>query len=372
MVYGMPDPALFPDAEIASAGVRVMQDQRLAATALQYGTIQGESALIMMLAEKLHQDEGLKIDPANILITTGSASAIGLAARALIDEGDVVLVEAPSFPGVMSIFRRVGGKMRTVPMDLDGLDIEGAKGVLQALHGQGIQPRVLYTMPTFHNPTGLTMPESRRAALLDLAARYDLLVIEDDAYRDLYYDAARGPLPPSLYALDGLGSVIRSGTFSKILAPGMRLGWALADPEIINRMMLLKEEGGTSPFSQHVAVEYGKDQVLASHVCVLVDAYRAKRDTMLAALQQHFPPQATWTQPSGGFFVWVTLPPSVDPAELANRARKEGVAYLPGEQCFAEPPATPATHMRLSFSLLSPNEIEEAIKRLGRIVHSLM
>jgi DNA-binding transcriptional MocR family regulator len=372
MMYGMPDPTLFPASGLSAAAARVLEDPSRAAVALQYGTIQGEPDLIAMLVDKLSHDEDLSISPSNLLITAGAAAAIGLAARALINEGDTVLVEAPSFTGVMNVLRHAGAELRSVPMGPDGLDVAGAEAVLDSLRVQGVRPRVLYTMPTFHNPTGLTMLEAQRGALVSLARRYDLTIIEDDAYRDLYYDGGAGPLPSSLYSLDREGRVIRTGTFSKILAPGMRLGWAIAAPEVIRKMMMLKEEGGTNPFAQHTAVEYGKDGVLLSHIEALVEAYRAKRDAMLAALRQHFPLEAAWTRPAGGFFVWVTLPGSIDPAQLATLAREEGVDYLPGERCFAETPPQPATYMRLSFSNLNLDDIEEAVKRLGRTIRLMM
>jgi len=372
MMYGMPDPSLFPAVEFAEASARVLNDPATAAVALQYGNIQGQPAMLDLLVEKLAKDEGLHVSRGNLLVTSGAAAAIGLAARALVDEGDVVLVEAPSFPGGMSVFHRTGARLCSVPMGLDGIDVEGTEAVLASMRERGMRPRLLYTMPTFHNPMGVTMPEEKRLALLDLARRYDLVILEDDAYRDLYYDASEGPLPRSLYALDSEGRVVRTGTFSKILAPGMRLGWALARPEAIKKMMLLKEEGGTNPFAQHAAIEYAKDGRLVAHIETLVEAYRAKRDAMLSALERHFPAEATWTRPAGGFFVWATLPSSVDPERLVALAREQGVDYMPGEQCFAEPPAMPGTHMRLSYSTLSAPNIERAIERLGAVARSLL
>src|SRR5437762_1909281 len=270
LAYGVPDPALFPYAELAAATARALQDPAKGATALQYGKPQGLLPLLSMLGSKLNHDEGLSVRPDNLVITAGSSGAIGLAARALVDEGDTVLIEAPSFPGAMNIFRRTGAQLRPLPMGPEGLDVAGAEAALDALHVRGIRPRVLYTMPTFHNPTGLTLSEAQRGALLGMARRYNLIIIEDDAYRDLYYDAQQAPLPQSLYALDREGRVIRTGTFSKILAPGVRLGWALAQPEVIAKMMLLKEEGGSTPFAQQTVVEYGRDGVLMSHIATLV------------------------------------------------------------------------------------------------------
>lgn len=371
MQYGMPDPALFPTEEVAAATQRALAGNVHSAVALQYGKIQGQPSLLSLLCAKLNEDERLGVQPENLIISNGSSGAIGLAVRALVDEGDTVLVEAPSFPGVLNILRGAGAVLHPLPMGTEGLNVAGAEAEINALHARGISPRVLYTMPTFHNPTGLTIPQARRGALLGLAGRHDLTIIEDDAYRDLYYDAACGPLPSSLYALDREARVIRTGTFSKILAPGLRLGWAIAQPEVIRRMLQIKEEGGTNPFAQQVVAEYIRGGSLMPHIETLVDAYRLKREAMLGALDRHFPPEAEWTRPAGGFFVWVTLPPSVEPAQLDAMARREGVDYLPGEQCFCAPDER-GTHLRLSFSTLGLDDIEEAIKRLGRVVESLL
>jgi 2-aminoadipate transaminase len=372
MAYGNPDPALFPVEGIAEAVAHILSDPARAAVALQYGSVQGQPEMLSLVADKLHREEGIKVTQENIVITNGASAAIGLAARSLIDEGDVVLVEAPSFPGALSVFQRAGAELVNLPMGPEGINVAATESLLGSLQARGVQPKILYTIPTFQNPSGLTIPEASRVGLLALARRYNMAVIEDDAYRDLYYDACDGPLPKSLYALDGEGRVIRTGTFSKILTPGMRLGWAIAQPEIIQKMLLLKEEGGTVPFSQHVAVEYARDGTLTQHIGALVDAYRAKRDAMLSALDRHFPPGVEWTRPAGGFFVWASLPPTVNPGKLAGLAREEGVEYLPGESCFAQPPAVPGTYVRLSFSLLGVEEIEEAIKRLGRVIRSLL
>lgn len=368
LMYGLPDPALFPAPGLAAATARVLADSRTAATALQYGSIQGYAPLIDLLVQKLRSDESLNLTPHEVLITAGSSAAIGLAARTLLDEGDAALVEAPSFPGAMSLLRRAGAELVQVPVNSEGIDIVAVGAMLDDLHARGVYPRLLYIMPTFHNPTGLTLSEAGRLALLELARRYDFVIIEDDAYRDLYYDVEEGPLPSSLYALDQEGRVIRTGTFSKILAPGIRLGWALAHPDIIRRMMLLKEEGGTNPFAQHVVAAFAADTDLKEHISMLVEAYRAKRDAMLAALERHMPPEASWTRPKGGFFVWVALPSSIDAGRLAKLARDQGVDYMPGERCFADRPTPPGTYLRLGFSMLTPDQIEQAVKRLAEVI----
>jgi 2-aminoadipate transaminase len=372
LAYGNPDPALFPSDGIQQAATRVLSDPESAGISLQYGPVQGQPAFMDMMAAKLMSEEGIGIAREHIVITNGASAAIGLAARALLDEGDVVLVEAPSFPGALSIFKRAGADLRNMPPGPNGIDVPRTATLIESLIAGGARPRIIYTIPTFQNPSGLTLPQSSRQALIDLARQYNLTIIEDDAYRELYYDPHTGPLPTSLYALDTSGHVIRTGTFSKILAPGMRLGWASAHPEIIRRMLLLKDEGGTSAFAQSVAIEYNRDGALYSHIRDLVSAYRLKRDAMLAALDRHFPTEARWTCPAGGFFVWMQLPPSVDPITLAARAREQGVEYLPGEPCFAQPPETPGTYLRLSYSLLPTPDIEEATHRLASVISTLL
>ncbi|MEO5951626.1 MAG: PLP-dependent aminotransferase family protein [Chloroflexia bacterium] len=372
LAYGNPDPALFPAAEIQAAAKRVLSDPESAGIALQYGTVQGQPAFMDMMAQKLLAEEGIAIGRENIVITNGASAAIGLAARALIDEGDIVLVEAPSFPGALSILQRAGADLRNMPAGPDGIDVQRTRELVISLVAEGKKPRIIYTIPTFQNPSGLTLPEESRRALIELAREYNLVIIEDDAYRELYYDAESGPLPPTFYALDTDGRVIRTGTFSKILAPGMRLGWAVSSPEIIRRMLLLKDEGGTSAFAQALALEYGRDGALAAHIRDLVANYRGKRDTMLSALDKYFPKETKWTRPKGGFFVWVWLPPTVNNATLASLARERGVEYLPGAPCFAEPPEAPGTYIRLGYSLISAPDIEEAVHRLGDVVSRLI
>jgi 2-aminoadipate transaminase len=373
LAYGNPDPALFPAEGIEAATRKVLADPEAAGIALQYGLVQGQPAFIDMLIDKLRAEEGINSARENVVVTNGASAAVGLAARALIDEGDVVLVEAPSFPGVLSVLKRAGADLRNLPMGEDGIDVAATDSLIDRLLAEGARPRIIYTIPTFQNPSGRTLSAGSRKGLLDVARKYDLTIIEDDAYRELYFEAEKGPLPSTLYALDTDGRVIRTGTMSKILAPGMRLGWVVAQPGIVQRMLLLKDEGGTSTFAQAVAVEYNRTGALAAHIRELVSEYRTRRDTMLNALDRYFPAGsgATWTRPEGGFFVWMHLPPEVDTSDLAHRTRTQGVEYLPGDVCFAQPPQLPGTYLRLAYSLLDTSRIEEAIRRLSEAVASL-
>jgi 2-aminoadipate transaminase len=364
--FGLPDAPSFPGEELAAATELVVREH--SDRALQYGPAAGQPRLIEVLIEKLNRDEGLALTPENVLITNGSAQALGLIARLLVDPGDVVLIEAPTWPGAINLFERAGARLVSLPFDDEGLDLTAAETRLTALAAQGVRPKFLYTIPTFQNPMGLTLSAMRREALLDLAARYDLLVVEDDAYRDLVYE---GEVPPSLLALDGAGRVIRTGTFSKVLAAGLRLGWAVGTPATLSQLTAYKEDGGTSPFSSYVTAAYMLAGALEPHIAELIVLYRQKRDVMLRAMQWYFPAEVRWTRPAGGFFIWVTLPPNLDASDILPRAREQGIDFLPGARCF---PTHGVGHnpMRLAFSLPTPDQIEEGIKRLGATLKAMM
>jgi 2-aminoadipate transaminase len=366
LMYGWPDPALFPAEQLKEAAARALANAP--ADAMQYGAIRGQAQFLDLVSQRLSR-EGINAPHENLLITTGSAAAIGLAARALLDEGDALLVEAPTFPGAVTIFRTTGARMLSLPMGDGGIDLVRAETLLDGWAAQGVRPKILYTMPTFHNPTGLTMDQTTRQTLLEMAERFNLVIIEDDAYHDLYYSEAEGPLPPTLAAFGGPERVLRTGSFSKILAPGVRLGWALGSPDLIGKMMHLKDESGTSPFAQMAAAEFARDVYLDRYIAALRDAYRARRDAMLSALNRYMPPDARWTHPKGGFFCWLALPSTVNPALLHKEALARGVDYMPGTACFPSPnDAPPGVQMRLAFSQRSPREIGEAIRLLGEAI----
>ena len=357
--YGLPDPALFPTEALATAATHVLREH--SDRALQYGASAGLPQLIATLVERLNRTEGLALRGTDCLITAGAGQALGLVARALLDPGDTVLLETPAWPGILHILDRHPCRVVPVPLDDEGLDVAALERQLTALGQEGVRPKFLYTVPTFQNPTGLTLSLPRRHALLDLARRYDLLILEDEAYRDLAFD---GALPPSLFALDSSGQVLRAGTYSKILAAGLRLGWILGPAALLARLSALKDDGGTSPFASYVTAAFTRAGELDPHILRLLDAYRLKRDLMLRALNRYFPPTVRWTVPAGGFFVWVTLPPGVHSAELLIRARAAGIDFLPGRACFPDPTAG-APYLRLAFSLTTPEQITEGIRRLG-------
>jgi DNA-binding transcriptional MocR family regulator len=365
LAYGMPDPALFPAAGLAAAAEEALRDPARYAVALQYGNVGGNPFLLTELGRKLEAEEGRPVAAGSLVMTNGSSQAIALVVQALANPGDVCLCEAPTFLGTIHHIRFQG--VRTVPVSLDdeGLDVESLEQEVRRLEAAGTPPRFIYTIPTFNNPAGVTMSLGRRRALLDIAARHGVPIIEDDAYRDLRFE---GEPVPTLHALDREGLVVRLGTFSKIVAPGVRLGFALADPAVIERVLAFKAEGSTNGFASMVVGTFMKGGGLAAHIETLRVAYRARRDAMNDALAREMPAGVTWTRTEGGFFLWLTLPSRADMSKVQARAAEERVVALAGTECF---PDGRGTHnLRLSFSLQPPERIAEGIRRLGRAIRA--
>jgi DNA-binding transcriptional MocR family regulator len=365
LAYGMPDPALFPTTGLAAAAEEALRDPARYAVALQYGNVGGNPLLLTELGRKLEGEEGRPVEPGSLLMTNGSSQAIALVVQALASPGDVCLCEAPTFLGTIHHIRFQG--VRTVPVVLDdaGLDVEGLEREVRRLEAAGTPPRFIYTIPTFNNPAGVTMSLARRRALLDIAACHGVPIIEDDAYRDLRFE---GEPVPTLHALDREGLVVRLGTFSKIVAPGVRLGFVLADPAVIERVLAFKAEGSTNGFASMVVGTFMRGGGLAAHIETLRAAYRARRDAMYEALEREMPAGVTWTRTEGGFFLWLTVPSRANMTEVNARAAEERVIALSGTECF---PDGRGTHnLRLSFSLQPPDRIAEGIRRLGQAIRA--
>jgi 2-aminoadipate transaminase len=365
LAYGMPDPALFPTAGLAAAAEEALRDPARYAVALQYGNVGGNPLLLSELGRKLEAEEGRPVEAGSLVVTNGSSQAIALVVQALASPGDVCLCEAPTFLGTIHHIRFQG--VRTVPVSLDdeGLDVEGLDREVRRLEAAGTPPRFIYTIPTFNNPAGVTMSLGRRRALLDIAARHGVPIIEDDAYRDLRFE---GEPVPTLHALDREGLVVRLGTFSKIVAPGVRLGFVLADPAVIERVLAFKAEGSTNGFASMVVGTFMKTGGLAAHIETLRAAYRTRRDAMYEALAREMPADVTWTRTEGGFFLWLTVPSRADMTKVHARAVEERVIALAGTECF---PDGRGTHnLRLAFSLQPPDRIAEGIRRLGRAIRA--
>lgn len=363
---GLPASEAFPVEAFERAARQVLEHD--GASALQYGVTEGYRPLREMLARHMHR-YGIPATAENVLITTGAQQGLDLVARLLLNPGDRVLTEAPTFLGAIQAFRACQAEFITVPVDDEGLQVDLLEEALRA------GPKLLYVLPNFQNPTGVTLSERRRLHIVGLCSRYGVPILEDDPYGQLRYEGEH--LTP-LIVLDaryhgaprsaGLrGDVLYLGTLSKTLAPGLRVGWVVAPQELIEKLVILKQgcDLHTSSFCQQVAYETARGGFLDGHVRVLRSIYGERRDAMLAALERHFPPSARWTHPSGGLFLWVTLPAGVDSAELLEEALQHDVAFVPGRACF--PDGAGRETLRLNFSFLPPPRIEEGIRRLGEL-----
>ncbi len=360
--YGLPDEDFFPSKELAAATALVMAEQ--SASALQYNS---PRPLAEYLVNFIKREEGLELTPANLLITAGSSQALSLVCRLLIDPGDYVVVEAPSFMGAMKTFLNAEAKLVEVAMDDEGLNIEALDQKLTELKAAGHKVKFIYTIPTFHNPMGVTMGLERRQALLEVAHRHAVMILEDDAYHGLLFE---GEVPPWLWTLDRHDVVVHCGTFSKTLAAGMRLGWVGGSPELIAKMAALKDDGGTNPFAGYIAAKFAENGQLDQHIKKLIDIYRKKRDRTLAALERYMPAGTRWTMPQGGFFIWVELPESLDTVKLLPSAIEAGVNYLPGPACYA---SRSGRHcIRVAFSHIKLDQIEPGMRILGQVIEREM
>jgi len=363
-VYGHPDPDLLPVDKIIAATERALRTRGW--LALQYGPEQGYGPLLDYLIGKIERDEGLRLSRANIMLCAGAAQGLDTVARLFARPGDVVLVEAPSYHEALATLRDHPVELRQASLDEQGLVIEALAERLEALSVIGQRIAFLYTIPTFQNPTGATLTAERRKALVELARERGLLVVEDDVYRDLCYE---GRVPPSLFELAGGRGVIRLGSFSKILAPGLRLGWIIAEPRVIQRIVncgLKSSEGGANPFAAHVVAAFCQEGWLEPHIGRLVARYRARRDALLAMLEREMPDGVRWTRPAGGFFVWLTLPEPLDAEAVLAEATERGVFFTPGVRFFAR--GGGQRNLRLPFSFLSEVQMAKGVKILAEVI----
>jgi 2-aminoadipate transaminase len=364
--YGLPDPESFPVDDLRAAADLVLRERP--AVALQYGPEQGYGPLIDYLRDKLAREEGMTLERRHLVLTGGSTQALDHVCTLFSEPGDRVLVEAPTYHETLQVFRDHGLSPSQVATDSQGVQIEDLSAILAAQAEKGERVRFLYTIPSFQNPSGVTLATDRRLAMLDLAERYDLLILEDDVYRDLVYD---GDVPASLFELDRGRRVLRIGSFSKILAPAVRLGWMMGAPSYIERVVnsgLRCMGGGANPLVANILASYCQQGLLESHIEHLREIYRERRDVTVRCLESVMPSSVRWTRPRGGFFVWLGLPDQLSAADVVDRAKAEGLWLLAGDSFFAE--RATGQHLRLAFSYVTPQKIREGIEILGRVVRS--
>jgi 2-aminoadipate transaminase len=367
-IYGLPDPETFPVRDLRRAVDQVLRERP--ALALQYGPEQGYGPLIDHLRVRIGREEGLILERARITLTGGSAQTLDHLCTLFTRPDDLIFVEAPTYHETLQLFHDHGLRPVQVQTDDGGLQVEALAARLESLAQAGQRARFLYVIPNFQNPSGVTLATDRRQPVLDLAERFDLLIVEDDVYRDLAY---QDQAPPSLFALDSGQRVLRIGSFSKLLAPGLRLGWLLASPDRIQRLInsgLRCMGGGANPLVANTLATYCQQGLLESHVDHLRHVYQERRDVMLEALAAHMPAGVRWTRPGGGFFVWLTLPEPLRAVEVADQAREAGIMLLAGDPFFAETPT--GQHLRLAFSYVTPDKIQKGIGMLGWVLRSAM
>ncbi len=334
-------------------------------TALQYGGGQGDARLREVMVELMRR-EGVHASAADVVVTVGSQQALDLLARMFCDPGDVIVAEGPSYVGALSAFSQYQVEVRHVRLDDDGLDPDELEAELGRLAREGRRVKFLYTVPNFHNPAGVTLSEDRRDRVVEIARRHDLLVVEDNPYGLLGFETS----PPDALRAREADNVVYLGTISKTFCPGLRIGWALAPPAIRERLILVKEAADLSQsnFNQAVAYRYFAGYPWQETLKELRDVYRERRDAMLEALAEHFPPGSgvTWTQPRGGFYVWVKLPDRLDAKAMLAKAISARVAYVPGGSFFADDQGS--SNLRLSYCFPPPDRIREGVRRLAGVV----
>ena len=365
---GHPDLALLPATGVLQATQVVLE--REASQALSYGAEQGPGCLIKQLCAWLERVEGERPPSAQVMITGGASQALDMLCMLLTEPGDIALVQSPTYHLALRVMRDHHLELFAVPSDDEGMRVDALEETLTSLQRQGRQPRLLYLVSTFNNPSGVTLKLERRKVLAEAAQNHSVLVVEDDVYHDLWYDT---PPPAAIYSLAPSGSVIRLGSFSKILAPGLRLGWMLAPPKIVQRCMqsgVLDSGGGLGHFTAHIVAAFIELGLLDQQIQTLRVTYRERRNMLVNALAEHLPKDCHWLTPQGGFFVWLRLPQGMDSNAFLRIAEDAGVSYIPGTRFFADGGGD--NYCRLNFTMLSLDQIEKGAYRLGKVLYNFL
>ena len=357
---GFPAPQSFPVEELKSIIAEVMDNEPY--YALQYGTTEGDNLLRSQLAER-YKMLGIDVSMDNIIITTASQQALDLIAKSFIDRGDTIIVGLPTYLGALSAFNSYGADMIGIPMDDEGEIPEVMEDEIKKAIARGKKPKFIYVIPDFQNPAGMTMSEKRRKEIIEIAHRYDILIIEDSPYRELRYE---GETQRTLYELDGTQQVVLLGTFSKIFCPGFRIGWVMGHSDVLDKVVIGKQATDlcTPPFTQRIAARYMEKGYLDPKIAEICNMYKSKQKVMLESLEEFMPKEFTWTKPEGGLFLMATGPEWIDTdALLIDCIREQNVAYVAGTSFFCN--GKGQNTMRLNFSYESEENNREGCRRLG-------
>ncbi|MBD3368594.1 MAG: aminotransferase class I/II-fold pyridoxal phosphate-dependent enzyme [Candidatus Eisenbacteria bacterium] len=362
---GLPDPAAFPVDEVAEVAADVLE--RDGATILQYSPTEGDPRLKEELIAHHEREDGVKLSPENILVTVASQQGLDLVGKVFVDRGDPVIVGLPTYVGGLGAFNAYGARMIGVPIDEEGMRMDLLEAELEKLKAAGTKPKFIYVVPDFQNPAGITMTEPRRRRLIELAHEYDTMIIEDSPYKELRYE---GESVKSIFSLDDSGQVVGLHTFSKILFPGMRLGWMVGHESVIQKFVIAKQSTDlcTPAFNQAIVAEFAARGLLQKNIDKVRTIYREKREVMLSALEEHMPKLdgLSWTKPDGGLFLWLSLPDGMNSDQLFYEAVEENVAFVIGSAFHCDEGGK--TTMRLNFSYPTKDDIVEGVKRLARVI----
>lgn len=360
---GLPAPELFPVADLAKAAAKTLAEE--GQKALQYSTTEGHPPLRKWIAERMNSLGGSRFGADEILITSGSQQGLDLVGKLLLDEGDEILCESPTYLGAVSAWNVFQARWVEVPTDDDGMDLAALEKRLDGCRN----PKVIYVVPNFQNPSGRTWSVERRRGLVEIASRRDIPIVEDNPYGELRFE---GESLPMVASFDTRGLVVVLGTFSKTLCPGMRMAWVAAEPGILGKLVILKQGADlhSATFDQMVLSTYLESCDIDANVRKLIAAYRSRREAMVAALKREMPEGVTFSHPQGGLFLWLTLPPSINARELLVRCLERDVAFVPGDSFF--PNGGKHNNARLNFSCMPEAKIEEGVRRLGQALRDMM
>jgi 2-aminoadipate transaminase len=359
---GLPAPETFPVNDLREIVDEILVNN--GPESLQYGTTEGDPFLRKMLVER-HNRQGLKISMENLIITSASQQALDLIAKVFLDPGDYVLCGLPSYLGGLNAFTFYGAKMKGISLDKDGMIPEELEETIIVLKELGRKVKFIYVIPDFQNPSGITLPEARRKKIIDIADKHDLLIVEDSPYREVRFEGEPQKL---IYELDTTGRVITLCTFSKIFAPGFRVGWVIGNPEVLEKLVMAKQTADlcTSPFVQKIIARYMEKGLLEKNLGKTIDLYRERRTHMINCFRKFMPAGVTWTEPQGGLFLFVTLPGHIDTDEIFKKALAKNVAFVAGSSFYCN--NSGHNTMRINFSFSNLEEIETGVERLSQVI----